>query len=170
MDFFIKNKKTGEYWSEKYGWLGPNRDQSSKTWTKYGEDVKSGIFVLPRNGEWEQIVAPAYFYYFRQSADSVKFIRYHRGRGVACNVIIQADDLRSAYKKAAELGLPGDDCPYPADHIDYNRWNYNGKATRLVLTMRSIGEEAFVAVPEKPNSRNQGYVHFKDGTFKFFQV
>lgn len=172
MDFFIKNKKTGEYWSEKKGWLKPDRGAEERT--KHNDTSKQLVSALPRHGEWEEIRTPRFYYYFRQSPD-VKFVRYHRGRGVACNVIIEAESTSDALKKARLLQIPIENSPdgqsyLTSDNVDYNRWGYISRGLSPMIKYVEIKGDHFKEVPQKPNERNHGYIHYLDGSFKFFSM
>lgn len=172
MDFYIKNKVTGEYWSEKYGWLRPDKEASYRK--KHNDASKQLVTALPRFGEWEEIRVQRYFHYFRQSGEC-KFIRYHRGRGVACNLIIESENLADAIKKARSLQVPignslDGETQIGSDSVDYDRWSYVHRGFAPTINRIPIVEENFAEVPEKPNQRNQGYIHYMDGRVKFFSV
>lgn len=172
MDFYIKNKITGEYWSEKYGWLRPDKESSYRK--KHNDASKQLVTALPRFGEWEEVRVPRYFHYFRQS-NECKFIRYHRGRGVACNLIIEAETSDEAIRKARSIEVPIGNSfdgvvSIRSDSIDYGRWSYVARGLTPAISRLPVTEESFKEVPEKPNQRNQGYIHYMDGRVKFFSI
>lgn len=94
--FFIKNKKTGEYWHESDGWVDVKQ---------YRAKYKESPIYLPRNGELIEDAPSVGFYKLFQGQRDHKDIILDVEKGIGSYVIIQAEGYEQFRERAKKIGI-----------------------------------------------------------------